>query len=264
MTDTSTNDTFTTDTSTDDTGTTAPTPAITPDTTLGDLVTERPHLARRLEAFGLDYCCGGQRTLASASDAAGLAVDEVLAALRAEAGAGGRAEWADLGLAELVDHIEATHHAYLHQELPRLEALATKVAGVHGERHPELAQVLDLTRALRADLDPHLRKEEMVLFPMIRQLAAAEPGAPAPAFHCGSAANPISVMLAEHDRTGELLDELRTASGDYGVPADGCASYRALYDGLAAVEADTHLHVHKENNVLFPAVLAAEAAIGQP
>jgi regulator of cell morphogenesis and NO signaling len=163
--------------------------------------------------------------------------------------------WATMSPAELVDHLEATHHQYLWAELPRLSALADKVRSVHGERHPELAAIVACYETIRADLEPHLQKEERVLFPMVRELAAADT---APAFHCGSLRNPISVMLAEHDTVGALLAELREHTDGYRPPADGCASYQALFAGLAELEADTHLHVHKENNVLFPAVVALE------
>jgi regulator of cell morphogenesis and NO signaling len=207
----------------------------------------------------LDYCCGGQRSLRDAAAAADLDLGDVMAALAAVDTDAPREGWAELGPAELVDHIEATHHAYLHEALPRLQALTAKVEAVHAGRHPELGQVARLVVAIRADLEPHLQKEEQVLFPMIRQLAAATA---APTFHCGTVANPITVMLQEHDRAGELLAQLRAATSGFEVPADGCASYRALYDGLAELEADTHLHVHKENNVLFPAVLELEASLG--
>ena len=109
---------------------------------------------------------------------------------------------------------------------------------------------------LRGELEPHLAKEERMLFPMIRELATADT---APQFHCGSLGNPVSVMLREHDRAGELLAALRIVARGYVVPEDGCASYTALFTGLEELEADTHLHVHKENNLLFPAVLALEA-----
>jgi regulator of cell morphogenesis and NO signaling len=128
----------------------------------------------------------------------------------------------------------------------------------HGGNHPELATVAGIFADLRADLEPHLLEEERVLFPMIRQLAVADT---APAFHCGRLANPVSVMMSEHDRAGVLLERLRAAADDYRIPVDACASYRALYEGLAALEADTHLHVHKENNLLFPAVVAREAEL---
>lgn len=233
--------------------------AIDPSTTLAELVTRRPALARELERRSLDYCCGGRRTLAEACASEGLDVEETAAALGA-VGADDVASWADAGPAELVDHLEATHHAYLHDELPRLSALAAKVARVHGGRHPELIEVQRTYAELRGDLEPHLAKEERVLFPMIRELAGSDA---APAFHCGSVRNPISVMLREHDRAGELLAALRAITEGYAVPDDACASYTALYAALAELESDTHLHVHKENNLLFPAVLELEARLAR-
>ena len=133
-----------------------------------------------------------------------------------------------MGPAELVDHLESTHHRYLHSELPRLDTLAEKVASVHGERHPELLDVLADVKDLRDDLEPHLMKEERVLFPMIRELCAAEGPV---SFQCGSLRNPISMMMLEHDRAGALLEQLRDRTEDYTAPADACASYRALYQG---------------------------------
>ena len=228
---------------------------ITADRTLAEVVSADPAATRVFEAYALDYCCGGRRRIDEACAKAGVEVDAVLEALD-DLGPAPEVDWASLGPADLVDHLETAHHAYLHTELGRLTALVDKVLGVHGARHPELADIAATYAELRADLEPHLVKEEQVLFPMIRELASAT--AP-PSFHCGSLQNPISVMLAEHDRVGELLATLRTLTDGYGPPADGCASYRTLYAGLAELEADTHLHVHKENNLLFPAVVALEA-----
>lgn len=228
-----------------------------PGMTLAAVVTRLPGATRVLEGHGLDYCCKGGRPLGEACAAQGVDTNEVLAQLHDLAGDDGTpADWASMSPAELVVHLEATHHAYLHTELPRLSELCAKVASVHGTRHPELDDVRRLYEELRADLEPHLMKEERVLFPAIRALCDDDA---APAFHCGTLGSPISVMRFEHDRAGELLEGLRQVTGGYTTPADGCASYRALYEGLAELEADTHLHVHKENNVLFPAVLALES-----
>jgi len=234
--------------------------AIDPTSTLGELVNATPTLAAHLDQLGLDFCCGGHRSLVEAVAAAGLDLDEVhaaLAAVRSEPDPGTVA-WAEMSPVELVGHLETTHHRYLSDTLPHVGALVDKVSAVHSDRHPELVTVRSLFAELRADLEPHLLKEERVLFPMIRELATATT---APRFHCGTLANPIRVMLTEHDTAGDLLARLRAATGNYSVPADGCASYHALYAALAEIEADTHLHVHKENNVLFPAVLATEAAL---
>ena len=226
-------------------------------TSLADIATNVPGSERVLESYGLDYCCGGGTSLADACSGAGLDVSvmlERLSAIEPKA----QPAWQTMGPSALVDHIESTHHAYLHAELPRLVELAAKVASVHGDRHPELIDVQRAVEELRADLDPHLMKEEQVLFPMIRELASADRS---PQFHCGSLQNPISVMLREHDDTGELLARLRRLTSGYETPDDACGSYQALYAGLAEVEADTHRHVHVENNLLFPTVVDLERSL---
>jgi regulator of cell morphogenesis and NO signaling len=226
--------------------------------TLGDLVRLHPELARELERRGLDYCCGGGESLADACDRAGLEAEQVAGVLSLALSPAPLPEWSTMGTVALVDHLVATHHAYLWDELPRLSALVEKVKTVHGKRHPELAQIGAGYEAIRADLEPHLMKEERVLFPMVRELAAADG---AVELHCGSIRNPISVMLREHDAVGQLLRDLRRLTDDYRVPGDGCASYAALFAAFEALEADTHQHIHKENNVLFPMVVRAEAEL---
>jgi len=214
---------------------------------LGELVSERPARARVLERAGLDYCCHGGRSLADAAAAAGVDVDALAVELAAVADTAG-ADVDQLAPVPLVDHILATHHEYLHEELPLLEALAAKVRDVHGERHPELQEVAGLVAQVRADLEPHLEREEQVLFPAIRELPAG-PAGPA------TVAEPIRVLMADHEVAGDLLEALRSTTRDFVVPDDGCASYASLYQRLEQLEADTHRHVHLENNVLFPAVL---------
>lgn len=217
--------------------------------TLGDLVAGNPAASRVLDRFGLDYCCHGDRTLAEACAAADLdpaAVSDELARLDVA----GDSSWTELDPPALAAHIVATHHVYLHEELPLLDSLAAKVLDAHGAQHPELADVRRLVAELRADLEPHLMKEERVLFPAIEALAAGERE-----FAFGSIANPIRVMTIEHDRAGEILRAVRGATNRYTVPDDGCASYHSLYERLEALEADTHLHILKENHTLFPAAL---------
>lgn len=224
--------------------------------TLGALVNDHPELARALERRGLDYCCGGRRSLADAC--IGLGLDPcVVASELADLVTGELpADWSTMGAVDLVDHLEATHHRYLWSEMPRLSELTAKVLSVHGTRHPELAGIAACFDEVRADLEPHLLKEERVLFPMVRELAAARS---APTFPCGSVRNPISIMLREHDAVGEVLARLRDLTCGYRTPADGCASYVACFAALAELEADTHLHIHKENNLLFPMVVCMEA-----
>lgn len=235
------------------------------DVPMAELVRRRPSLTGVFERLGLDYCCHGERTLAQAAAAAGVdlagtaeTVEGALAGAEAPAAADGDA-WMRLGPGALADHIEAVHHARLRTELPALEELAGVVYAAHGDRHPELSMVGRLVGELRDDILPHLDKEERVLFPAIRA-RYAEPGQMAP----GDLAAPVAVMTAEHERTGGILVRLRAATDSYRPPSDGCAKVTALYRGLQQLEADTHLHVFKENSFLFPAATAVPAACEVP
>jgi len=217
--------------------------------TLGDIVAANPAAARTLDRLGLDYCCHGRRSLAEACVDAGLDLVEVTAELEAVPVEGDRT-WTGLKPSALVDHIETTHHRYLQTELPLLEALAAKVLSVHGGRHPELSEIKALVDAIRTDFVSHLRDEEELLFPAVRKWSAGERD-----FALGSLPELVKSMEVEHDQAGDLLAALRRATAAYEVPADACASYRSLFERLEALELDTHLHVHKENHALFPAVL---------
>lgn len=211
--------------------------------TLGDLVAERPARARIFEQSGIDYCCHGGRTLVVAAAAAELDATALAQAL-ADVSDTTDAAVDRLDPTALVEHLLSTHHAYLHAELPALRALAAKVVAVHGGRHPELTEVAELVDALADELEPHLAKEERVLFPAILRRAVDLDA-------------PIACMEADHEVAGDLLAQLRATTRGYDVPADGCASYQALYGRLADLETDTFRHVHLENNVLFRAVLSA-------
>lgn len=221
------------------------------DHTVGSIVRDYPALSRLFEQAKVDYCCGGQRTLGEACRQRGLDPQRFLAQLEAYAASEivPEVNLAALSLTELADHIERIHHAYLHEELPRLERIVTKVAAVHGDKEPRLKQMKDTFLALSAELTTHLMKEEQVLFPMIRQLEASDT---LPGFHCGTVVNPISRMIVEHDGTGVALAQLRQLTDDFTPPEWACNTYRALFDALLTFEQDMHQHIHKENNVLFP------------
>lgn len=230
-------------------------PGILPESTIGQLVAARPLLARLFDRLGIDYCCGGKQTLAAACARRGLDTATTIALLESATAAlaTGPAEVdaAAMGLAELADHIETTHHAYLKDELPRLVEMADRVAAKHGGRDARLPELAVVVRTLAAEMFSHMQKEEIVLFPAVR---AIEAGATA-SIHCGSIANPIRQMEAEHEAAGQLTAHLRELTDGFTPDADACNTHRALLAGLAAFESDLHRHVHKENNILFPRAL---------
>jgi regulator of cell morphogenesis and NO signaling len=218
--------------------------------TVGELVAERPGRSRIFQNFGIDFCCQGGATLSEACRKREIPLDIVVDQLEAEAA--GPAECitnpAKLSPGELADYIVETHHAFLRRELPRLDAMAQRVAKVHGGHTPSLLQVYEVVSALYLELDSHMMKEEQVLFPAIRVMAAGGAAIPID--------GPIACMLREHEHAGADLARLRELTCDYAPPVDACNTYRALFAGLAELEEDLHRHIHLENQVLFPAAEA--------
>lgn len=215
---------------------------VDPSSTLAELVLERPARTHVFERAGLDYCCGGDATLADACaerglDAATLAL--VLDADSAGALPAGERDWTCAPLADLCVHIVEAHHGRLRQELPRLEALCDKVVAAHGADRPELADVRDTLRALSEELQVHMVDEEQNLFPPL--VAGLVPDDRA-----------LAQLEDEHAETGAALRRLRELTAGYDPAHARCTTHRALLDGLAELEADVHLHVHEENHVLFP------------
>ncbi len=229
-------------------------------TTVGQMVAERPERARIFERLGIDYCCGGKRPLGEVCEEKGLDTESVVRALvESDASASSHStDWTRAPLSHLTDHIVHTHHDYLREELPRLEFLVGKVLNAHGQNHPELAELQQVFQGLKAELEAHMVKEEQVLFPMCVQMETTHS---LNCNHCGSITNPIRVMEMEHDSAGNALARMRELTKDYTPPSDACNTFRVMLDSLRALEEDTHLHIHKENNILHPRVMALEAQI---
>lgn len=228
-----------------------------PETPIGEIAVALPAAISLFERHGLDYCCGGNRTLAEAAAAAGADAASLLAELARLERHPDQRDWSEAPLPELIDFLVATHHAYLKEAMPALWQMLAKVVQAHGEHHPELARLRQVSGGLFQELDAHLMKEEQILFPMIRTLASASSSSHASSFapvghSCGSPEAPMRVMEMEHDHAGTALREMRALSSGYTVPADACTTFRALYAGLAELEEDLHRHIHLENNVLHP------------
>jgi len=231
--------------------------------TVREIALEQPESIRVFERFGIDYCCGGRKPLAEACADRQLAVDEVVAALESAANSAAPlpVDWSQATLGALIEHIVATHHAYVKRELPRLAELARKVVKRHGETQAHLPAMQSLLVLLDDELIHHLGKEEHVLFPYIAKLEGALlAGGAHPEACFGTIEHPIAMMTSEHEAAGTMLAELRRLSDNYATPVGACPTYHAYYDGLKEFEQDLHQHIHLENNILFPRAIAMEAA----
>lgn len=229
--------------------------------TVSEMALEIPGATRVFEKMGIDYCCGGKRSLEDACASAGVKFEDVQLELTAASHTQeSEVSFQTASLEDLINHVVGKHHSFARLEIDRLNALMEKVCTVHGENHPELFRINLLFRELGADLETHMTKEERVLFPyVIRMEAAAKQLLPLSRPTFGTVANPVRMMMLEHDRAGELLKEIRALSLDFAPPADGCISYQTLYTALEALEKDLHQHIHLENNILFPRAVEMES-----
>ena len=236
--------------------------AVSATQTVRQLATEIPNATRVFEKLGIDYCCGGGKSLEAACVQAKIPVSDVLRTLEEGSFPGETAATPDFSqssLSELVSYIVSRHHGYVKQEIPRLEKLLAKVVSVHGRNHVELAAIQKVFVALAAELISHMMKEEMVLFPYISKMEQAlKSGKPAPRAPFGTVGNPVHMMELEHEDAGNALKELSSLTSNYTPPQDACFSYNTLFAALKEFETDLHQHIHLENNILFPRSVALE------
>lgn len=217
--------------------------------TIGEIVAQDYRTAAVFKEAGIDFCCGGKKTIAAACNEKGIDEEDLLGRLEEVRATSidnnhNFNEW-DPGF--LCDYIINVHHSYVRRNLPELLAYTEKIARVHGDRHPELYEVADLFSAVNDELLPHLDKEEKILFPAIKDMLKTGSERSA-----GIVKSEISGLSGEHESAGDAMDRIKELTQNYKVPADACNTYRVSLGLLEEFENDLHTHVHLENNIVFP------------
>lgn len=230
--------------------------------TVGEIVREHYQTAQVFKKNRLDFCCGGKKTLQQACIDKNLEPKKLLTELEAAVATPepiDALQYESWTASQLIEHIVATHHAFIRHLEPDLLELSAKVARVHGDKEPNLLAIHRIVQETMAELMEHLIKEEQILFPYIQSLdRAAQTGQTPPAAHFGVVQNPIRMMEHEHDFVGRQLEALRALTNDYLLPEIACNTWRVVWEMLEALENDLHLHIHLENNILFPKAIQLE------
>ena len=221
--------------------------------TIGDYVAEDYRTADVFEKYGIDFCCGGRMTVAAACRRQGLdpqMVYQELAAVGRQPSPQ-RENFAEWDLPSLIDHIVATHHAYLWANDPRILEHARKSAQAHGSNHPEMAEIAAILEKNEEDMEGHLKEEEEVFFPAVKRLYGGSLDKQAAGQERALIRASLASLHREHEEVGDAVHRIRRLSGGYGIPADACNTYALTYRQLKEFEEDLHKHVHLENNILF-------------
>lgn len=227
---------------------------------IGEIVAEDFRTAAVFKKNGIDFCCRGNRTIEDACTAKKLDAEKIYEEINTLPIKGGNVvDFQSWPLDLLADYIEKTHHRYAEEKIPVIEAFLDKLCKVHGGHHPELFEIRDLFFASAQDLAPHFKKEELILFPFIRNMIKAQRTGEAfmqPTF--GSVENPVNMMMHDHDFEGERFRKIAALTSGYNPPADACNTYRVTFAMLDEFEQDLHTHIHLENNILFPKAIKLE------
>ncbi|WP_293300874.1 iron-sulfur cluster repair di-iron protein [Pedobacter sp. UBA4863] len=230
---------------------------ITEQTIVGELVAKDYRAASVFKKEGIDFCCAGNKTIGDACAKKNIDPAVIIETLTevTNKNSSAVADYNSWPLDLLADYVEKKHHRYVEEKIVEIVPFLNKVAHVHGQKHPELLEVLDLFRGCVEELTAHMQKEEQILFPFVRKIAMGEP-VEAP---FGSVQNPINMMMHEHTNEGERFRRIAALTANYTPPADACNTYRVTYALLKEFEEDLHLHIHIENNIMFPRAIAMEA-----
>ena len=233
--------------------------------TLAKIVSLKPESASLFEKYHLDFCCKGKQTLSEALNNDKLKKDEVTKVLKDifnEKDVKLGIKFDDLSLSKLIDYIFEIHHRYVKDSSTVILNHLEKVVSKHGQRHPELIKIMDLFTEVKRELEQHMMKEEVILFPRIKEMELMVNNNVKESQLVFIDA-PIHVMEIEHEKAANLLNEINGITNDYTVPADACTTFRLAYDELKMFEHDLHKHVHLENNLLFPKALTLQEKLAK-
>tara|TARA_R110002072_G_scaffold59514_3_gene151633 strand:+ start:60830 stop:61555 length:726 start_codon:yes stop_codon:yes gene_type:complete len=231
--------------------------------TVGEIVTENIKAAHIFKKYGIDFCCGGGISIKKACDKAKINPSLLEAdLLNLDVVKDRTNDYNNWKIDFLADHIINIHHTYVSESSTLLLQYSERVNQVHGHHYTELNEIELLVKKVVQELAAHMKKEELILFPFIKKLVAAErENGSVPMIPFGTVENPIKMMEAEHEEAGEIMRQIRWLTNNYTPPQKACNTYKALYSKLEEFEQDLHQHVHLENNILFPKALKLEQAL---
>ena len=228
--------------------------------TVAEVVSENIKASNVFKKHGIDFCCGGGISIEKACEKNGVDYATLKSELMVVDETPNRNyDYNNWDLNFLIDHIVNVHHTYVSESLPIILQYAEKVASVHGHHYEEVVKINQLFQAAAEDLAAHLKKEELVLFPFIKELNKADKdGTELSQAHFGTVNNPINMMEHEHETVGDIFKTIAQLANNYNPPVDACNTFRALYASLEEFEQDLHQHIHLENNILHPKAIALE------
>jgi regulator of cell morphogenesis and NO signaling len=236
------------------------------DKTIGEIVAEDYRTAAVFKNYKIDFCCNGNKKFDDVCKNKNIDADSLMNELNTvqNRNIDRSVDFNSFPLDLLADYIEKKHHRYVEAKIPEIKEYLSKLCEAHGKEHNELFKIKEEFENSAGELAMHMKKEELILFPYIRKMAVADSRnekISLPKF--GTVQNPIQTMIYEHNVEGKRFQEISNLSNNYSIPKDGCNTFRVAYSLLKEFEEDLHIHIHLENNILFPKSIELEKKLSQ-
>ncbi|MBT6174134.1 MAG: iron-sulfur cluster repair di-iron protein [Flavobacteriales bacterium] len=226
--------------------------------TVASIVADDMRTAMVFKRHGIDFCCGGGKSVSESCKSKGIDPEIVFGEIENLEISTAESDFNNMPLDDLVEYILTNHHSYVKESLPSIIQFANKVAKVHGHAQPETVKIAELFNLISQELEMHLLKEERMLFPYIIELVQSRGYGESVQAPFGTVKNPIIMMEQEHESVGEIFREIERLSNNFTPPSYACSTYKALYFHLKEFQDDLHIHIHLENNILFPKAIDLE------
>jgi regulator of cell morphogenesis and NO signaling len=212
---------------------------------------------------GIEYCCGGKMPLFMACEIKEVDEAQIMRELivaTKEANTSNTLNFKEWPVDFLADYIINVHHQYLRRALPVLEEHLNRFADGHKKKYVYLDELQTIVSKLNRQLIPHMRHEEEVIFPYIKQITHAyKSKEPYAGLLVKTLRKPVEDMMnQEHETAGKQLIRMRELTNYYTAPDGACVSHRVTFSKLREVDSDITQHIHLENNILFPTAVAIE------
>lgn len=234
---------------------------ITEEITIGEVVAKDYRTASVFESLGIDFCCKGDRTINEVCETRDIDTVDLISDINLVLTKNQKdnVDYNTWELDRLATHVEEKHHQYVEQQTPTIKGYLDQICEVHGKNHPELYEVKKLFGETAGELAMHMKREELMLFPFIKRMVkAAAKNEKITSSRLGTVEDSIQKMMEEHANEGERFEKINSITENYKLPADACGTYRVCFGYLKEFQEDLHLHIHLENNILFPKTIALE------
>lgn len=230
-----------------------------PNKKLSDVINLNVRAISVFDKYNFDYCFNGNKSIRDVCKEKNVNPRILIDELKNVSDDFQVDKFADWRLDFLIEYILNNHHQYIHKMIPVISDLVRKISDELGEKYSDIISIARTFSVVYKDLKQHMLKEEQILFPYIKQLVSLkDSGNKSEKPYFGMIENPIGMMNSDHKNALDEFYNLQKITNNFTSPENANDTVTILFNKLKDFGKDLHLHIHLENNILFPKSIALE------